>query len=80
LKILDALDNGSCRFRELTHDEVTALDDVYKGKVAIGELADVKLCKIRCDARKPKKRKCAHESDQSEDSSSESLGAEADKE
>jgi hypothetical protein len=80
LKILDALDNGSCRFRELTQDEVATLDDAYKAKVAIGELPDAKPRKIRSDAGKPKKRKRTHESDESEDSPSESSGAEADKE
>lgn len=83
LKILDALDNGSCKFRELTQDEVAALDDEYKVKVANGELPDAKPRKIRSDAGKSKKRKRVRESDQSdqsEHSSSESSGTEADKE
>ena len=79
LKILDALDSGSCRFRELTQDEVVAMDNVYKAKVATGELPGAKLRKIRSDAGKPK-RKRVRGSDQSESSPSESSGAEADKE
>jgi hypothetical protein len=70
LKILDALDSGSCRFRELTQDEVVAMDNVYKAKVATGKLPG---------AGKPK-RKRVRGSDQSESSPSESSGTEADKE
>jgi hypothetical protein len=38
LKILDALDSGSCRFRELTQDEVVAMDDAYKAKATTGKI------------------------------------------
>ena len=54
--LLDALDSGSCRFRELTQDEVVAMDDVYKAKVATGKLPSVKPHKIHSDAEKPQRK------------------------
>ena len=68
-RILEALDNGSCRFEELTEAAVTELDKDHQAKIASGELSDAKPRKIRSDAGK-RKRKQVRESDQSDSSDS----------
>jgi hypothetical protein len=70
VKILEALNNGSCRFEELSEKDVAELDEQHQAKIASGELPDAKPRKIRSDAGKPKKRKEVRESDLSDSSDS----------
>jgi hypothetical protein len=70
VKILEALDNGSCRFEELSEKDVAELDEQHQAKIASGELPDAKPPKIRSDTGKPKKRKEVRESDLSDSSDS----------
>jgi hypothetical protein len=63
------LDNGSCRFEELSEKDVAELDEQHQAKIASGELSDAKPRKIRSDAGKPK-RKEVRESDLSDSSDS----------
>lgn len=73
LTILEALENGDCRFEVLTPEGLDALDIKYKADVAAGIVAGPTKRKKRSDEGQTKKRK-EPEHDDSEDSQAEDGG------
>jgi hypothetical protein len=76
VKLLKALDCGDCYFRDLSKDEMKALDDAHEASVAAGEV-ETRVRKIRSDAGKPKGKKRVRDDDSQSESDSDDEDAPA---